>query len=119
MILIPLEFKIGETFAPLPFLWQDVNGNPVNMTGYTASWVAKQDVGVPDPPYILAQTNPPGNGYEVINALNGSIQLIIPSSYTVNLASPFSGYWQQWVYSPSGVATCLFGGTLQVWGSLI
>ena len=114
----PIEFLVGETYAPPAFLWELNNGGcpptylPVNLTGFEAIFTAKQSVNSTEPPDILATTI---NGMITINGPAGSIQLILPSWYTSTIL-PFEGYWDLWVYSPpySAVATPLFGGQIKV-----
>ena len=114
----PIEFLIGETYAPPAFLWQikdnscPPNITPMNLTGFQATFTAKQSVNSTLPPEVLATTE---NGMIVINGPLGSIQLILPAWYTATII-PFEGFWDLWVYSPpySNNATPLFGGTIKV-----
>lgn len=113
-----IEFLVGETYAPPPFLWIIKTPGcpptcaPVNLTGYQATFTAKQSVNSELPPDILATTE---NGMIEINGPLGSIQLILPSWYTAQM-QPFEGFWDLWVYSPpyTSVATPLFGGVIKV-----
>lgn len=116
MIEVPIQFYLGETFQPPPVLFQqEVNGVwvSVNLTGYTATFTARNTINSVDPPYILATTQ---DGYIVINGTAGSIQLTLPSTYTQQLQVPFQGFWDLWVYSPAytPVATRLVGGIINV-----
>lgn len=113
---VALEFAIGETFAPPPFLWQVNNCgviSPVNLTGFKAQFTAKCSPNSNLPPEIFATTD---NGMLVINGPAGSIQLILPSSITSQL-SPFEGNWDLWVFSEaySSINTKLFGGSINVY----
>lgn len=113
-----LEFLVGATFAPPPFLWEMVTNTcppvctPVNLTGFQAIFTAKQSVNSILPPDILATTE---NGMIVINGLAGSIQLILPTWYTVDIV-PFEGIWDLWVFAPPYflVATPLLAGNIKV-----
>lgn len=116
---IPFKFAVGETFAPPPFLWEIEDDTqcppvctPVNLTGFTAAFTAKQSSESLLLPDILATTQ---NGMIQIDGILGSIQLILPSWYTAEIV-PFCGFWDLWVFSPpySTVATRLFGGEIEV-----
>lgn len=117
---VPIEFSfaIGETFAPPAFLWQvwdptDCCWDPVNLTGFSATFTARQTPFSADPPTINATAE---NGFLVINGAGGSIQLILPAWYTSDLL-PVEVDWDLWVYSPlyTPAATRLFGGRLCIY----
>ena len=115
---VPLAFAIGETYSPPAFLWNVVTPGcpptcaPMNLTGFEATFTAKQSAQSQLPPDILATTE---NGMLVINGPAGSIQLVLPSWYTAEI-SPFEGYWDLWVFSPpySTQQTRLYGGKIEV-----
>lgn len=117
---VPIKFAVGETYAPPPFLWEVETSNcppvylPVNLTGFTGAFTAKQSVNSLLPPEILATTE---NGMLAINGLLGSVQLILPTWYTEDIV-PFIGGWDLWLFSPaypSTIATQLFGGEIEVY----
>lgn len=110
--VIPISFYQGETFAPQPILYLDVNGNPINLTGYSATFSARQTVNSNDPPIILATT---GNGLITINGLNGSIQINLGSAFTSILPILYNGVWDLWIYGPALYpVTRLVGGTISI-----
>lgn len=117
MISVPIQFYGGESFMPPPVLWQiqDSSGCwiPFDLTGYTATFTARQTVPSPDPPFIDATTE---NGMISIDGPAGAVQIILPSNYTSTLVVPFCGIWDLWVYSPSYpvVAYRLVGGIINV-----
>lgn len=121
-ICVPVNYRfaIGETFAPPAFLWEQESGccppvcSPVNLTGCTAVFTAKQSPNSQLPPDILATTE---NGMLQINGPAGSIQMILPANYTETL-QPFIGEWDLWVFYPpspySAAVIRLFGGKIEV-----
>ena len=119
---VDLVFAVGETFAPPAFLWNIVTPGcpptcaPANLTGFEATFTAKQSALSTEPADILATTE---NGMLVIDGPLGSIQLILPSWYTAEIA-PFEGFWDLWVFSPpySTQQTRLYGGTIGVFLSV-
>jgi hypothetical protein len=122
-VIVPIEFSfaIGETFAPPAFLWEIWNfttccWEAVNMTGYSAMFIAAQTPFSLPPPVIEATTE---NGMLQINELSGSTQLILPASYTSNL-SPMQVDCSLWVYSSAymPVINRLFGVRLNIYQSV-
>jgi hypothetical protein len=114
-IIIPIEFAIGETFTPPALLWQyNLSGiwTPLDLTGFNSVFTARQTLNSIDPALILANVD---NGMISVDGPNGSIQLVLPSSYTATL-TPFEGVWDWWAYSPASpaVATLLCRGTIRV-----
>ena len=107
---VPISFYAGETFVPPPISWIDVNGNPVNISGFSATMMARVTTNSLNPPEILAST---GNGLITVNGTMGTIQINISSTVTGTL-SPFCGVWDLFVYSPAGVATRLVGGNINI-----
>jgi hypothetical protein len=107
---VPIDFYIGETFSPLPITWIDSTCTPVNISGYSATLTARNTVNASNPAILLATT---GNSQITVNGTLGQIQIVIGSGVTSTL-SPFQGVWDLWVYSPSGVATRLVGGCINV-----
>jgi hypothetical protein len=111
-------FAIGETFSPPAFLWQQVSCGcppviaPVDLTGCNAVFTARQSP-FSAVPSILASTE---NGMISIAGIEGSIQLILPSWYTLGLL-PFEGWWDLWIYYPYPTLAQyrLFGGGIDVY----
>lgn len=108
---VPLSFYAGETFSPPAFTWVDINGNPINLTGYTATLTVRQTVNSIDPPVVMATTQ---NAQIVLGGTSGTIQVVLNASYTTTLPNPFQGVYDIFVYSASGVATRLFGGPISI-----
>ena len=108
---IPIEFYAGETYAPSTISWIDSDSNPINLSGYSAQLQARQTVGSIDPPEILVSST---TGGIILGGTLGTINIVISSAITGTIPAPWYGFWDMFVYSPSGVATRLIGGTIQV-----
>lgn len=107
---VPISFFQGETFALPPITWLDINGNPINMTSYTAVMMARQTVN--NSTVIIDAST--ANGYLSISATLGQVQINLPAVYTATLPAPWQGFWDLFVYSPGGVATRLVGGPIYI-----
>ena len=109
MLSIPITIYQGETFNPLPISFVDVNGNPINLTGYSAVMSAK--VALQDTAFAFQVTS--ATSMIVINGAAGTITINIPPSVTAQLA-PFTGVWDLFITSPMGYVTRLLGGVISI-----
>lgn len=109
MIDVPIRIYQGETYNPPVISYVDSNGNPINLTGYTAVMSAKQTINSTN--FLFQATT--ANGQLVINPLLGTIAISIPSNVTAPLA-PVSGWWDLFIYSATGLATRLVGGRITI-----
>lgn len=108
MVAVPIKIWQGETYNPPPISFVDVNGNPINLTGYTATMSAKQTINSTNFAFQATTAN-----YLTINGPLGTITINIPPTVTAPLA-PFCGYWDIFIYSPMGYATRLVGGKIEI-----
>lgn len=106
---LPLSFYAGESFFPPIWTWLDINGNPVNLTGASAVFTARQNVQSPDPAIILATS---GAGLILLGGVAGTIQINFNSAFTSVLPFPWNGYWDVFITLQSGAVYRLVGGTL-------
>lgn len=104
---VSIKFYQGETFNPPPISFVDQNGNAINLAGYTATMMARATVNNQNVEFNANTTN----GYLSINATLGQITINIPASVTATMAS-FNGFYDLFIYSPTGQATRLFGGPI-------
>ena len=108
---IPISFYQGETYAPPTISWIDVNGNPVDLTGYSAILQARQTVASVNPPVINVSST---SGNIILGDQAGTINIVLGSGLTGVLPAPWCGVWDLFVYSPAGVVTRLIGGSVNI-----
>lgn len=109
MLEVPIIIYEGETYNPPAISFVDVNGNPINLSGYTAVMSAKQTFNSTQFAFQATTVN----GMLTINGAAGQITINIPPSITSGLA-PFCGYWDIFIYSAMGYATRLVGGKINI-----
>ena len=85
--------------------WKDANGNPVDMTGYTAKMQIRADHSPTSAPYDVLTT---ADGTIALGA-NGVLTINVPAARTVRYSWGV-GYYDFKVTSPAGVVTTLLAG---------
>ncbi len=85
--------------------WKDANGNPVDMTGYTAKMQIRSDHTPTSTPYDVLGT---ADGTIALGS-NGAFAINVPAARTVRYNWGV-GYYDLKVTSPSGVVTTLMSG---------
>lgn len=94
--------------------WEDSNGNPIDLTGYTARMQARAAAG--DPGTLVDLTTE--NGGIVLVPAEGKITLVMDADATAALDWPAgrhvasNGIYQLELESPTGFVTRLLKGTL-------
>lgn len=71
------EIEQGATLLK-PIVWKDSDGNPVNLTGYTAKMQVRQNVSASDVLLELSTTN----GRLSISAMSGQVTMIFSATTT-------------------------------------
>lgn len=103
-----LTIEQGATFDDT-WTWTDSNGDPVNLTGYTARAQVRSQV--TSSSTVVSVTS--GNGL-TLGGVAGTIRMQLSAATTAALTAPFSGVWDLEVESSGGVVTRLFSGTVTV-----
>jgi hypothetical protein len=94
--------------------WEDSDGNPIDLTGYTARMQAR--AALPDVGTLVDLTT--ANGGIVLTPAEGKLTLIMTAAQTAALNwpsgrhAPGSGVYQLELESPTGFVTRLLKGTL-------
>ena len=87
--------------------WKDANGNPVNMTGYTARMQLRPDHSAKSKAFdTLGTADLDGT---IVLGADGTIAINVPPSRTVKYTWP-AAYYELKVTSPAGVVTSLLAG---------
>ena len=111
---VQLNIIQGATFIRT-ITWYDVNGNVVNLSGYTATMNFRSTVQDTGTPIISLSTS---SGI-VINATAGTVTFTISSAMTQALTDGQILVYNLFIYSGTGVCTPLMGGQALVFGSTI
>ena len=75
------EIDQGAYWSQL-LLWQDQDGNPIDLSGYSAAMEIRQNVGDPDPPLVSLSTS--GGGI-TLGGQDGTVLLEIEAAVTATL----------------------------------
>lgn len=94
----------------------DPNGDPVNLTSYTAKMMFRTTVEDTGSPIISLSTD---DGSIVINASLGIVTITISSAITSLLLDGQQMVYDLFLYSPTGIVTPLLAGPACVYGSTI
>ena len=78
-----ITIEQGATFV-LPFVWKDGNGNPVDLTGYTARMQVRSEHSSSDK---LLDLSSPSSGI-VIDEPNGKVTVTATAAQTAALSAP-------------------------------
>lgn len=98
----------GATYNQ-PLVWNDSNGSPVNLTGYTARMQIRKTISSVDPIITLTTEN----GRITLGGSNGTITLLISAADTA-LLSVCSGVYDLEVISQTGIVTRLLQGGVSI-----
>lgn len=101
----PLLCKQGKTFSDVLYL-KDEHGNPINLTGYTAtieirSELPDEDSEAGDASVVATLTTE--NGGIEIDAEKGKISLFISDEDTAEFTAPSTNYWELELTSADGI----------------
>jgi hypothetical protein len=107
----PIEIVQGATFD-LPVFYEDETESPINLTGYTAKMQVRYTPDDTDNP-IIALTSGTGGGITISGTL-GLVEAVIPYTVTSTLSDTFIGYYDLFIYSPTGVADRILFGPAKV-----
>lgn len=106
----PIELVQGTDFS-----WQitytDPDGNPIDLSGYTAEMQVRQTINSNDPPLMTAST---GNGYIAITAASGLITISVPNAITQLIPAPLKAWYDLVLTSGVGVKTRLIFGQVTI-----
>jgi hypothetical protein len=113
--VFPINIVQGATLIR-QITYYDTNGNPVNLTGYTADMQFRSTVQDTGSPIIDLST---ANGGISINALAGTITFTISSTISAILSDGQQMVYNLFLTSGTGVVTPLLSGPSYVQGSTI
>lgn len=105
---LDLYIEQGATYDQ-PFVWKDGNGNPVNITGYTARMQIRKSVSATS--VIIELTTE--NGRITLGGAAGTIDLLIDADDTAALEQ-FAGVYDLELESNTGFVTRLLEGQVTV-----
>lgn len=113
---IPLSVSQGSTFTE-NFVWTDINGNPIDLTGMSAKMQIRSDASLRGDLFAsLSSTD--GSGTIVLGASSGGISLMMPASATGDLCDVpgwQKGYHEFKLVYPDGITVfTLFRGVFTV-----
>lgn len=101
----PICLNQRATFV-LPILYEYDDGDPIDITGYTAIMQVREFID--DDDVILEASTE--NGYITMDEENGTFVVSIPTSVTDDLEAPFEGVYDLFVTAPNGdTEKILFG----------
>lgn len=95
--------------------WEDEDGNPVNLTGWTARMQARKRVHHDGPPLVELTTE---NGRITLGGVAGTIDLELNTATTTELERLSKGVYDLELVDPSGEATRLLMGQWTVSGEV-
>lgn len=111
----PLTLVQGATLIKT-FTWYGMDGDPVNLAGYTAQMDFRTTVEDTGDPLIELST---GDGSIVINGAAGTITIIISAAITAVLTNGQTMVYNLFLTSGTGIVTPLLAGPAVVQGSTI
>lgn len=94
-----------------PITYQDSNGNPINLAGYSAQMQVRQTINSSNPAIIDVST---ANGNIVITAATGLIAISIPHSITSALTAPLKANYDVVITDGTGLKTRLVYGIASI-----
>ena len=97
---LPLEIVKGQTFF-LPVTYLDDEGDPIDLSNYTAKMQVRKTAGPDTDPIIEASTE---NALITITGASGLVEVTIPAGTTAGLTAQLAVY-DLFVYGPSGSPT--------------
>lgn len=106
----PIEIVQGADFSWV-ITYQDSDGNPINLVGYTAQMQVRQTINSEDPPLVDVSTT---NGHIIIDAANGIITVTIPHSITEDLEAPLDAFYDIFITSGADFKTRLIFGSVSI-----
>lgn len=111
--ILNISFEQGTPFD-LVFTWTDLNGNPIDITGYKAQLLVATDL-IYKTPIILFSSESGGapNTTVTLGGTAGTIQVQAPDFVTAAMTFETAVY-SLIVQSPTGVNTKLLEGTVVV-----
>ena len=102
-----IEIEQGADWEVAVIWADDATGDPVDVTGYSAEWVARQFDGT----LILALAD--GDGIDVGDT-DGALTIYQPAAVTGAISDDIAGTYNLFATSPAGVVTKLLRGTVVV-----
>lgn len=106
--LFDLTINQGATFE-LTITWNDSNGDPINLTGYTARMQVRETYSSSST--IISLTQASGI---TLGGAAGTIAILISATTTAALTAPFSGVYDLELVSGAGVVTRVLQGAAVV-----
>lgn len=104
-----ITIEQGATFL-LPLLWKDPQGDPVDLTGYSAKMQVRRKAGSVDPPLLdLSSTN----GGITLGDAAGTIVITASATQTTAMTGR-TGVYDLELTSPTGVVTRLVEGAVDI-----
>ena len=117
-IEVPIEIYQGDLFE-MPIFFLDNDMEPIPLTGYSAKMQIRstRTEDEDQTPILEATTD---NGYLVIDAENGEIDVVIPSTVTALLPAGFVGVYDIFIYSKTitGLDTMILNGPVTIIGGV-
>jgi len=98
-----IEIVTHASFV-LEITWNDENGAPIDLTGYTARMQARDDEDADTPWFDVDESD-----YIALGGTAGTISVVIPKSITEDITSE-EGVWDLMLTSPAGVTTRVLHG---------
>ena len=111
---VPISIKQSATFE-LSILYVDTDGNPIDLSGYTAKMQVRETTDCADPPIVDLTTE---NGGISIDGTNGIVNILILKEDTELLPEPFKGVYDLFIVNQNGQADCLISGLVSIEGSV-
>lgn len=109
-VSVPLNIFIGATLTK-NFIYQDSNGNPIDITGYSAKLMGRQTVDSNNPPIVSISTS----NYIAINGPQGLISVNVPANITSVYPEITGGVWDLFIYGTANIPSIrLVGGQLNI-----
>lgn len=98
----------------MTLIWEEDDGNPVDLTGWSARSQARPSHDSPDTDLLFDLDNAVKGGV-ALGGTAGTIEMTIPSSETSQLEpSKFAGVWDLELVDGTGQVTSLLEGALRV-----
>lgn len=107
---LPLEIIKGQDFN-LPINYEDADGAPINLAGYTAKMQVRRTPGSEEDPILEASTE---DGRIQIVAADGRVEVSIPASATASLPGDWQGVYDLFIYATNGPSERLIFGPVQI-----
>lgn len=99
----PLVYHYGDSFNKYAVLWEDANGAPINLTGWTATMRIKAKAGGGTGEPLVLELNSSGQGLS-IDAVNGRINFnATPTKMKSGSLAPAGGQYAYDLQVSNGV----------------